>query len=1401
MSFVLPWTVNKFVSTNINNANSVTGTYTNVSLKVNGKTELSDATTISSLGVGKDTSATYAVDVLGKINASGDISTSGNIIATTLDVTTNISTSGNLTATKLGINTPVSSYAVDVSGTVNASALQSVSIIPTNRPALSTNRYIGATNETINWEDPQNIIFNGTGNWTTYLPSVVSGTIARVGSRFTFGFTTSWTGTKTVQAQSTQFIYDGGTAVGGLTVSLTSATQHYIELLCVNYAPGNVCWAVVNRAYYYSMPATVTFNAGITASATQTINFGTNAPTMAGTNISGVVKPVGTETVQITPTQTPITITNYNFVTPAQGVNSFSTYTPPYADITGWTFALVSGTAPSVKIGNSFTAVVNTFANLFPEYPLFSQYLAIQNGAVASVFRLTQSLTFATTGSYLLTMFVWGEYNRYSPTQNVSVTCGDNSVLNFTAVEQGWSKIVMRFKIVTAGTNVLTINLNSSTVDSGMSISGIQIVKQAGLIVTDGTNPNTQLITTTGTYTNGSMYNTGVFRNYGAFQVFGPLSLFLPYSSGSVVLGSSTYGSLNSLDKGRYNTLIGQSVAAGSTLTQALYIDSCVAIGYAALEQSGVSAGGIFRCIAIGYQANRYNVVNCNDNVSVGNQAGQALGYGGTSSSRNCSIGSGVLGGSYIASNDNTVIGHQSVANTNFNFGRSFNSVVGSSSLYSVVSNYNSSLGYGNAPSMVNTGSNYNTFIGSQVCPTQSGAQNTLLNCTFLGSKTDVSTAGNYSNSTCVGYNSRITGNSQIILGTGDEITYAMGGLNLPVTKTLTLLGNIDANSQTVTPTQVANLNRIFIETDILNNISFATIPTGGYSNYAFGSQSMNGALTTGNQNLCFGINSMINLTSGTSNTAISQFSLESLTSGSNNTCVGFGSGKSQTTTTSNAFFGYNAASNSVVVNYCSAFGASSGFSTNMSFSTAIGYGVFCNASNQIKIGRGSETTVFDGPVTFANIATLSGASITANTISGSSIVSASIGQTQVLNGYMNLTSNQTAVGIKTFSSAPIMSGASITSNTIPGASIVDNSISQSKVESGYINLIDDQSMNGLKTFLAPPVLSGENITANTIKPSSIQSIYIDQNAVNQNVVFGGANTGGDANTAIGIGAMRGTTTSGVQNVACGTIAMENLSTGNFNSAFGVGAMGSLESGTLNTSIGHNAGTYIVTGSNNTICGAGSAGSPFDLNSCSTLGATSGFSTAVNFSTAIGYGAICDASNQIRIGRSTETTIFPGQVTMSNAPTMSGGNISAASIPDSALSSNVPLKNASNTFTGLNGINNQYVHKAYGALVSATTSLTTLSPIIYETYSISATANFTITLPVITATNVGQQIRFRRVGGTTTTVISFAINGVQLVYNTALTGSTTNALMASGTYIVKLVSLLVTGTTYAYFQI
>jgi len=525
----------------------------------------------------------------------------------------------------------------------------------------------------------------------------------------------------------------------------------------------------------------------------------------------------------ITPTTTAITINNFGFSTPAQSSDNFTTIVSPYTAITNWTLSLVSGTAPSVYIGRGVTMMVNQYEYMFPEYPLFNQYLSIENGGQASVFSVSQSITIATAGYYILTMYVWGEYNRYSTTQKISVTLGNGSITNFSTIEQGWSKFAMKFRITTGGVKTLNILITSDTIDSGISISGIQIVSQSGLTVSDGSNTNNQLITPYGNYTNGTLYNKGTIYNYGALRNFGPLNLYLPYSSGSVVVGSSLYGSANSSDQGKYNVLIGQSNIAGSTQQQASYVDGCVAIGYAALEQGGPSTG-ISRCVAVGYQANRWNQLNCDDNCALGYLAGQGLGYAGSNSARNCSYGTYVLAYGYGSSNDNAVYGYNSISAYSNSLGRSFNSCIGSSSLMNCFSNYNSCIGYGSASNILNTGSNYNTFIGSQVCITQSGSSNVLTNCTFLGATSNVSTAGTYTDSTAVGYGSIITGSNQIILGRATETTYTMGGLNIPSGKILTLLGNISANSLTITPVQLSFLSNLTIQVGsvftLLGNIS-----------------------------------------------------------------------------------------------------------------------------------------------------------------------------------------------------------------------------------------------------------------------------------------------------------------------------------------------------------------------------------------------------------------------------------------------------------------------------------------------------------------------------------------------------------------------------------------------------
>ncbi len=112
------------------------------------------------------------------------------------------------------------------------------------------------------------------------------------------------------------------------------------------------------------------------------------------------------------------------------------------------------------------------------------------------------------------------------------------------------------------------------------------------------------------------------------------------------------------------------------------------------------------------------------------------------------------------------------------------------------------------------------------------------------------------------------------------------------------------------------------------------------------------------------------------------------------------------------------------------------------------------------------------------------------------SLPSASIVQSEVANGYVDLLSAQSISGIKTLSSPPVMSGASISAGTIPASSIVANSISssqivpsgivQTSIASGYVDLVNAQSISGIKTLSSPPVMSGASISVGTIPASSI---------------------------------------------------------------------------------------------------------------------------------------------------------------------------------------------------------------------------------------------------------------------------------------------------------------------------
>jgi hypothetical protein len=190
----------------------------------------------------------------------------------------------------------------------------------------------------------------------------------------------------------------------------------------------------------------------------------------------------------------------------------------------------------------------------------------------------------------------------------------------------------------------------------------------------------------------------------------------------------------------------------------------------------------------------------------------------------------------------------------------------------------------------------------------------------------------------------------------------------------------------------------------------------------------------------------------------------------------------------------------------------------------------------------------------------------------------------------------------------------------------------------------------------------------------------------NSNEAFGqGAlykNTSGRYNTAVGYYALEYNTT-GNDNVAVGRIALNSNVTGTSNTAIGKSALQQNNSiNGNNTAIGSIAGQNDLAGSYNTYLG-------------SSTGQESGDPSIYTFSTAVGYNAAFNASNQIMLGGSNNFGVYPQVVAPGGITSTTGSFSNIITSQDSNI----------NTLTvGLGGgniINNTSV--GYQALLSNTT--------------------------------------------------------------------------------------------------
>ncbi|MCX7769149.1 MAG: tail fiber domain-containing protein, partial [Flavobacteriales bacterium] len=111
--------------------------------------------------------------------------------------------------------------------------------------------------------------------------------------------------------------------------------------------------------------------------------------------------------------------------------------------------------------------------------------------------------------------------------------------------------------------------------------------------------------------------------------------------------------------------------------------------------------------------------------------------------------------------------------------------------------------------------------------------------------------------------------------------------------------------------------------------------------NVAVGSKALF-ANTTGHSNTAIGFQALINNTTGFLNTAVGHEALEENTTGWGNTAVGYASGDEGVNNNYCSYFGYLASS------------AGSGYNNSMAF----GYNSYVTASNQVRVGNSSVTSI-----------------------------------------------------------------------------------------------------------------------------------------------------------------------------------------------------------------------------------------------------------------------------------------------------------------------------------------------------------------------------------------------------------------------------------------------------------
>ena len=387
--------------------------------------------------------------------------------------------------------------------------------------------------------------------------------------------------------------------------------------------------------------------------------------------------------------------------------------------------------------------------------------------------------------------------------------------------------------------------------------------------------------------------------------------------------------------------------------------------------------------------------------------------------------------------------------------------------------------------------------------------------------------------------------------------------------------------------------------------------------------------VTYGQQNTALGAETMFELTSGNWNTAIGAQTIFNST-GNGNTALGYRAGETLTTGSNNLLIGMQA---DVSLN-------------NLSNAIAIGYDATVNASNKIQLGNSNITLVETSGTVSASAFVGDGSGLT-GIISSSSTPTFLYGTENVLldgTTSPNVGDMHRSVGLGYLTLNSVTTG---NKNVAIGArSMKDNTTGYMNVGIGW-NSLTKNTTGGRNIAIG----GSEALYANTTGSNNlaIGDRSMTYNVSGQSNVAIGSNSllnnnSGNYNTMVGVEAGSNIRTesgnTGNDNVGLGYRALQSNYSGDKNVAIGWDALRRTK-GSGNSGIGNKAGWYNVDGSNNTFVG-------------NQAGIGSSNATNLTNATAIGYNAIVDASNKIRLGDSnitnieTSGTITTGAITIPN---------------------------------------------------------------------------------------------------------------------------------------------------------